>query len=93
MLEDDVRFYLNEFNRILSKNGAILITAFIEENVPNVEENPKNYLGKSVGALHRVRYEKQFFYQLVKQSNLKVVNFYHQWVERTGQSVILLEKE
>jgi len=71
MLTTDIKFYLSEFYKVLNMNGKVYLTAFIEENVPNVEENPKDYLNKSVGALHRVRYEKEFFYSLVKARQLR----------------------
>ena len=91
MMTDDVQFYLKEFERVLSKDGAVYATAFIEEDVPEVEENPKGYLGKSTGALHRVRFEKRFFFGLVEQSGLKVDRFLHQVFERTKQSVVILK--
>lgn len=93
MLEDDIKFYLDEFNRILKINGVIFLTAFIEENVPNVEENPINFISKSKGSLHRVRYEKEFFFELIRKSNLKVDEFYHQKINRTKQSVVIASKK
>jgi FkbM family methyltransferase len=92
MLADDISFYLSEFHKVLKDDGAIYLTAFIEENVPTVQENPPNYLSKSCGALHRVRYEKSYFSELIKNSNLELASFHHQFITRTNQSVVVLKK-
>lgn len=93
MLTPDINFYLSEFYKVLKNEGNIYLTAFVEENVPNVEENPEDYLAKSKGALHRVRYEKDFFYSLVNKANLKVAEYHHQLIDRTKQSVFVLKKQ
>ena len=62
MLVDDIKFYLDELYKVLLNDALLYLTAFIDDDVKDVEENPKNYLGKkNHGALHRVRYEKHFF--------------------------------
>ena len=77
----------------MSLRGKVYITAFVEENVQDVEENPKGYMGKeSKGALHRVRYDKNFFFKMVRKANFCVDEFHHQLIERTGQSVLVLSK-
>lgn len=79
MVADDVSFYLSQLYRVLCKNGILYTTAFIEENVPQVEENPQDYLGaKSKGALHRVRYERSFFLGLVEKAGFSIMEFQHQ---------------
>ena len=93
MLGDDVRFYLDELHDKLQPGGIIYLTAFIETGVPHVEENPAGYLGKySLGALHRVRYEKGFFFSLVENAGFEIVDFRHRGIERTGQSVVVARK-
>ncbi len=92
MLTDDVEFYLEEFYRILKNKGIVYMTAFVEENVPDMEENPPNYVRKSVGALHHVRYEKNFFFQLVKKRGFNIDNFYYQQFTRSQQSIIVARK-
>ncbi len=92
MLEDDLKFYLNEFHKVLKKDGAIYLTAFIEENVPNVEENPANYINKSEGALHRVRYELNHFGGLIENADLTLDHFFHQHIKRAKQSVAIVKK-
>ena len=92
MLSSDIMFYLKEFHKILNNDGKIYLTAFIEENVPNEEENPTNYLGKNLGPLHRVRFEKNYFSHLIQSSSFKIEKYDNQFIKRTGQSVILLSK-
>lgn len=92
MLSDDIIFYLNEFYRVIQRGGMIYLTAFIEENVCEIEENPDNYIDESSGRLHRVRYEKNFFYNLVQDAGFKINNFMHHEIDRTKQSVLIIEK-
>jgi SAM-dependent methyltransferase len=93
MLEDDVQFYLKELHQILKTNGLVYLTAFIEENVPDVEENPPGYLDKvSVGLLHRVRYAKSYFLNLVERCGFDLEDFQHQAIERTKQSILVAHK-
>lgn len=92
MLTDDVIFYLNEFNRTIKDNGVLYITAFVEENVPEVQENPENYIGSNKGSLHRVRFEKKFFLSLFEKTGFSIELFAHQHIKRTRQSVIIARK-
>jgi SAM-dependent methyltransferase len=93
MTTTDVRYYLAELSRALKDGGTIYLTAFVEENVPDVEENPLNYLEKSSsGPLHRVRYERSFFDRMMTDAGLSVTSFDHQGIHRTGQSVVIGSK-
>lgn len=93
MLATDIEFYLDELYRVLCNNGLLYLTAFVEENVPDVEENPKDYLGKKAqGPLHRVRYEKSFFLGLLDKSGFTLEDFKHQGIKRTKQSVVVARK-
>ena len=93
MLVTDIEFYLNELCRVLCNQGLLYLTAFIEDDVPNIEENPKEYLGKQThGPLHRVRYEKSFFLDLLDKSGFSLIDFIHQGVNRTKQSVVVARK-
>ncbi len=94
MLTEDVQFYLGEMHKLLIPGGVIYATAFVEESVPEEEENPEGYLNKnSAGPLHRVRYEKNFLLGLFEQAGFHLVDFVHHGIERTGQSVIVARKE
>lgn len=54
------------------------VTAFIEEDVPQIEENPEGYLDRhSVGPLHRVRYERAFFIDLFEKVRFNIFDFQH----------------
>ena len=90
MLKDDIQFYLNEFKRVLKPSGRVYLTAFIENDVKDVEENPEGYLSKSTGPLHRVRYNKEFFFTLVNDAKLRIDSFHPGEIQRTGQSVVIL---
>lgn len=92
LLEEDVTFYLEQFRRVLVDGGHVYLTAFLERGVPPLSENPEGYLGASKGPLHRVRYEIEFFLSIARRTGFKVRGFYHQMIDRTGQSVIVLQR-
>jgi SAM-dependent methyltransferase len=81
MLTDGVRAYLKEFDRVLRSDGRIFLTAFLEDNVPDVEENPQGYLGREwKGALHCVRYNRKFFEGLLDEAGFRLDDFdTHTW--------------
>jgi SAM-dependent methyltransferase len=85
----DVKMYLNEFRRLLKPTGTIFLTTFVEENVPEFEVNPKDYRTDWQGALHCVRFEKNFFQKLVEEHGLVMKNFEYE-KETDGQSGIYL---
>lgn len=90
MLADDVEHYLGELYRLVTAGGVVYMTAFVEDDVPPVTENPDGYLGReSRGPLHRVRYERSYFEGLVRAAGFDVVAVLHGGIERTGQSVII----
>ncbi len=94
MLTEDVKFYLGEMNKLLIPGGIIYTTAFVEESVPEIEENPDGYLNENcVGRLHRVRYEKHFLLNLFKMVGFDLINFEYQGIQRTGQSIIVARRE
>lgn len=73
MLTDGVRAYLKDFRRILKPEGRIYLTAFLEDGVPDVEENPQGYLGREwKGALHCVRYNRKFFEKLLDENGFRL---------------------
>lgn len=88
----DIEFYLAEFNKLLNNNGRIYLTAFVETNVPDMEENPPNYIADSSGPLHRVRYDKSYFFRKVEEAGFSVESFFHQHILRAKQSVLILKK-
>jgi ubiquinone/menaquinone biosynthesis C-methylase UbiE len=89
MKTEDILVYLREFNRLLRPNGSIFLTAFIEEAVPNMSENPVGYRMNWHGALHCVRYEKAFFWALLEEAGFTVTRFVYAQ-ETDGQSALYL---
>jgi ubiquinone/menaquinone biosynthesis C-methylase UbiE len=90
LLEDDIRAYLREFQRILKPTGVVFLTAFVEEGVAAVAENPAAY-GDCTwkGPLHCVRYEKTFFTDMLREEGFAIAVFDHR-TETNGQSRVYL---
>jgi ubiquinone/menaquinone biosynthesis C-methylase UbiE len=73
MTSEDVGIYLQEIRRVAMPGGRIFISAFVEDDVPEISVNPDGYLGLSPqGPLHIVRYERTYFSSVMRQSGLKV---------------------
>jgi hypothetical protein len=90
----DIRAYLGEFQRLLSDEGRVFLTAFLEDGVPDMEINPPNYgtfPGEWDGALHCVRYRRAFFEQMVGEAGLSVERFDH-GSDTDGQSAVVLHR-
>lgn len=92
MLTDDIVFYLSEFYRTLKPDGKLYVTAFIEDNVESEVENPEGYLGESKGKLHRVRFNKDYFFSLYEQAGFTIEVYSHRHISRTNQSVVIAKK-
>lgn len=93
MLEADVAFYARELFSKLRGQGVMYATAFVEEDVPDVEENPEGYLGKTArGPLHRVRFEKTFFLSLIEGAGFEIADFQYRGNSRSAQSVVVGRK-
>ena len=89
---DDVTAYLKEFQRLLNPEGKVFLTAFVEEDVENMAENPENYQGGWwEGPLHCVRYNRAFLESLFEEHGF-VVDRYQYGKETDGQSVYYLCK-
>lgn len=91
MLQDDVSVYLAEFSRLLRSDGNVFLTAFLEEGVPDVMENPRGYRMKWNGPLHCVRFNLSFFTGLVREAGLRVSKFEY-GRETDGQSAVYLSR-
>lgn len=85
LLQADVERYLAEFRRLLAPAGRVFLTAFIEENVEPVEENPDGYHRAWKGALHCVRYDRAFFEGLLRAHGLRLLSLEYA-TEADGQS-------
>ena len=95
MRSDDIQYYLNEISRMLSTDGRVFFTAYSEDTSENEAINPQGYLeetfGKSLGALHRVRFSHNFWKKMIDDAGLQIHKFFHQCEERTNQSVYVLK--
>jgi SAM-dependent methyltransferase len=89
MLIGDVRIYAREFKRVLRQDGSVFLTAFAEDNVPDVVENPVGYKMRWNGPLHCVRYNLAFLSGLFTDAGFRLANFVH-GRETDGQSAIYL---
>ena len=90
MEEEDMRIYLRDFPRLLRPHGRVLLTTFVEDNVPPVSVNPDGYIfEKCRGPLHVVRYERSHLFRLVQDSGFQVQHFGHR-TELDQQSVLIL---
>jgi SAM-dependent methyltransferase len=74
-----VEIYTSELSRIARKDGKIFLTAFVEEEVPNVSVNPAGYVPFGCTApLSVVRYNKQWLFSLFSRHRMIVDEFrYH----------------
>lgn len=87
MLDADVSVYLADFARILKPDGILFFTAFIEDGVPDVSENPPGYRMHWDKPLHCVRYNRSFFDSLLANHGFRIRQFeYGQ--ETDGQSAL-----
>lgn len=89
MTSSDIQIYLREFARLLTGEGRVFLTAFVESGVPDEEENPPDYGLDWHGSLHCVRFDKKYFEKMVETAGLSVVEFRH-GTETNGQSAFLL---
>jgi cyclopropane fatty-acyl-phospholipid synthase-like methyltransferase len=87
---EDAAAYLAEVSRLLAPGGRAFVTAFVEEDVPEQEENPAGYGPLTwSGPLHCVRFERGFFEGMVRRAGLEVEAFDH-GQETDGQSLYIL---
>lgn len=91
MNANDIAAYLKEFRRILHPDGGIFLTAFVEEGVPDVTENPEGYRLKWKGRLHGVRYDKKFFEEMLAHNDLRLDQFDYE-AESNGQSGLYISR-
>jgi len=94
MMTEDVATYLRSIRRALKPGGSVWMTAYLEDGVPDVEENPPGYLlqfGPPVRPLHRVRFQREFFEGLIRDAGLQMTRLDYQSEPVTGQSVVVAE--
>lgn len=90
METEEVKIYLREFHRLLSPDGGVFLTAFVEDDVPDMTVNPEGYGPLEwEGPLHCVRFSKGFFEELLRESGFEAVRV-DRGTETDGQSAIYL---
>jgi len=72
MTAGDTKVYLRELQRLLAPDGAIFLTAYIENDVPDESINPAGYRQPSDKPLHRVRLSRRFFDELIAGNGLAI---------------------
>ncbi|MFX0186840.1 MAG: class I SAM-dependent methyltransferase [Candidatus Hodarchaeota archaeon] len=89
MTIEDIDTYLKEFKRILVKSGKIFLTAFIEENIPDMMINPKYFDKNWSGPLHCVCYDKKYFESIINNNDFNI-DYFEYRNETDGQSAYYL---
>lgn len=93
MLTEDVRKYLKELRRVIGPSGRILMTANLEDGVPEVTENPEGYRGTKeyIMRLQTVRYNREFFEGLLEESGLHLESY--EPSVKQGQRTLIVSKK
>jgi SAM-dependent methyltransferase len=89
MVVQDIEIYLGQLRRLLADGGGIFLTAYLEDDVPDVSINPPGYRQQTQSPLHRVRLSRRYFTQLLSAQGLAVVRLDHA-TEHDGQSAVYL---
>lgn len=92
MNDVDTPAYLHLIAQALTPNGRAFLTCFVEEGVPDWEENPAGYGPLEwKGRLHCTRFHQDHFQEHVRAAGLRVERFEHGG-ETDGQSLYILAR-
>jgi SAM-dependent methyltransferase len=89
MTPEDTQAYLREIRRVLAPSGTSYCTLFVEDRVPQWEENPLDYIRAWSGPLHCARFERSFFEGLVAAADLRIERFLHRHESRRQSTYVL----
>ncbi|TFY96872.1 class I SAM-dependent methyltransferase [Ramlibacter rhizophilus] len=93
MVPEHVRAYVAEIARILRPQGRCFLTAFAEDDVPEVTFNPSDYVPyRCTLPLTVVRYSKQWLFSTFQQHGLQLEEFRYHGTMFPKQSEIYLIK-
>lgn len=87
----EIRIFAREYFRLLKPGGTMFLTAFIEENVPDMTENPENYVMKCTFPQQVMRYEKNYFLKMFTDAGF-TVDSYEQGTEVDFESAVYFKK-
>jgi SAM-dependent methyltransferase len=71
----EISIFAKEYFRLLRPGGTLFLTDFIEENVPDMTENPENYVMKCTYPRQIVRFEKNYFIKLFTDAGFVLDEF------------------
>lgn len=91
MVIEDVDLYLADFYRLLAPGGRAFLTAFVEDEVPEMSINPEGYRRQWGGELHCVRYERTRFLERIRRHGFEMTELDYA-AETDGQSGLYLER-
>ena len=92
MTEDETINYFKLINNVLVDGGKAFITCFVEENVADWAENPKDYGPfQWKGRLHCALFNRHYFERLLQSAGL-AVDLFQYGCETDGQSLYVLRK-
>jgi SAM-dependent methyltransferase len=93
MKPEDVESYIREIARMLRPGGRCFLTAFAEDDVPDVTFNPTGYVPYDCNApLVVVRYSRQWLFSKFQQHGLQLEDFRYHGSMFPKQSEIYLVK-
>jgi SAM-dependent methyltransferase len=87
----EIRIFAREYFRLLKPGGTLFLTTFIEENVPDMTENPENYIMKCTYPRQIVRFEKKYFLKMFTDAGF-LIDSYDQGTEVDFQSAVYFKK-
>lgn len=92
MNDVDTPAYLRLIAQALSPKGRAFLTCFVEDGVPDWEENPEGYGPLEwKGRLHCTRFSREHFEEHIRNAGLRVEHFEYGG-ETDGQSLYILRK-
>ena len=71
----EISIFAKEYFRLLKPGGTLFLTDFVEENVPDMVENPEGYVMKCTYPRQIVRFEKNYFIKLFTDAGFILDNY------------------
>ena len=91
IIPEHVETYVAEFRRVVRDGGRIFLTAYVEDDCPQVSFNPEGYVPFDyVVPLNVVRFNRAWVFSLFEKDDLEVVDFRYHGAMFPKQSEITL---